>query len=568
MDENSRTQFVKLQNRMIVLLSRARLGCFILGNVGYFQGNRKSGGKDAKHWMRTFEILEKQPESSDNSESSITVDSSLVPAGMLGSDSLQQHVSNPSTVSIPLANALFSESRVGPTFPLCCPQHPLLSSFGASTAKDLELGFCQIICEQKLHCSHTCGLKCHWPKKMHNKNCQVQVDSPCSKHPSKLQCVNVFKNSTASRLDSIEMAVLNYKCPTKVIVSLPCGHEENLPCWQEDDIAQSKTSYPTCDRKALSPYVFPDCGHELEVACSQLELYLKDPSSVKQCSQLVEYYPSDCTHSKIIKCYLEKAYRTGQRRYVCPEKVNVALPRCGHEVLVTCEKNSQLAQYALAPSECKAELGIVREGITYGEEDHKCNEPSKFIRRCGHEESVTCNKAFQMSKTNQLAPCMIRLPVVHPHCGHVCEVTCSDAASLKAIERLTHKPVDEVLEDDPPFPQNIPRGVGRCTAKVRLRRSCGHIEEVSCGAARGTKSRCKVSIDITSPLCGHSVTVPCWMRNIIQAWRPWSDDVEESLANKSVLPSNAKLRSENLVLPDKEILDILKTCSRVSTSQF
>ena len=38
-DEKSNTGFVKLVNRMIVLLSRARLGLYIIGNVGYFEGN-------------------------------------------------------------------------------------------------------------------------------------------------------------------------------------------------------------------------------------------------------------------------------------------------------------------------------------------------------------------------------------------------------------------------------------------------------------------------------------------------------------------------------------------------
>ena len=35
-DGKSHTPFVKLVNRMIVLLSRARIGMFIVGNVDYF----------------------------------------------------------------------------------------------------------------------------------------------------------------------------------------------------------------------------------------------------------------------------------------------------------------------------------------------------------------------------------------------------------------------------------------------------------------------------------------------------------------------------------------------------
>jgi hypothetical protein len=36
-DAKSQTPFVKLVNRMIVLLSRARLGMYIIGNIGYFE---------------------------------------------------------------------------------------------------------------------------------------------------------------------------------------------------------------------------------------------------------------------------------------------------------------------------------------------------------------------------------------------------------------------------------------------------------------------------------------------------------------------------------------------------
>lgn len=46
-DKNSRTPFVKLQNRMIVLLSRARLGMYIFGNLSYFEEN-----ETPEHWVR------------------------------------------------------------------------------------------------------------------------------------------------------------------------------------------------------------------------------------------------------------------------------------------------------------------------------------------------------------------------------------------------------------------------------------------------------------------------------------------------------------------------------------
>ena len=70
-DENSKTGFVKLVNRMIVLLSRARLGLYILGNVGYFE-------KDPpKHWAETFCLLQ-GPSQSDTDESLIPSSASMV----------------------------------------------------------------------------------------------------------------------------------------------------------------------------------------------------------------------------------------------------------------------------------------------------------------------------------------------------------------------------------------------------------------------------------------------------------------------------------------------------------
>lgn len=328
-DERSRTGFVKLQNCMIVLLSRARIGCFILGNIGYFE---HAGGKDTKHWKRTFEMLESPSDSSDNAkEKYITVNTILVPSSM---QMLQSSDETCSTITISLSEAHFNEARVGSTFPLCCPQHPLLSRFDAKVANDLQLGFCQIACDEVLPCSHTCGLKCHWPRKTHNKKCIVKVDSPCSKHPRKLQCTDIFLNSATRPGDSIDDALKCYKCPVKVSVMLPCCHEEQLSCWHEDEIAQNKKGYPVCDKKAMSPYVYPDCGHELEVTCAQYEHYTRDPTSVKQCSKIVQYHPQDCPHTKTIKCYMEKEYR-GQRKYVCPEKLTIELPRCGHEAMVS-----------------------------------------------------------------------------------------------------------------------------------------------------------------------------------------------------------------------------------------
>ncbi|CAJ1445509.1 unnamed protein product, partial [Effrenium voratum] len=156
-DEHSRTPFVKLVNRMIVLLSRARLGMYILGNTGYFENSRPE-----KHWQRTFEILK---------EPCLTSDSKAGPDV-----------------------GLFEAPRVGAELPLVCPQHTE-STFRAAKASQLKLGFCKAKCEEPLSCGHGCHLECHWPKQKHNDACQAMVPSPCSRHDADITCKSVFANS-------------------------------------------------------------------------------------------------------------------------------------------------------------------------------------------------------------------------------------------------------------------------------------------------------------------------------------------------------------------------------------
>ena len=161
-DEYSRTPFVKLVNRMIVLLSRARLGMYILGNTGYFENSRQ----EIKHWQRTFTLLQEPPASTDNADKRVET---------------------------------FDKPRVGPKLPLCCPQHPE-STFDAERAKELQLGFCGITCQVRLPCNHPCGLKCHWPQEKHNKKCVAMVASPCARHEADITCESVFANSSFDAL--------------------------------------------------------------------------------------------------------------------------------------------------------------------------------------------------------------------------------------------------------------------------------------------------------------------------------------------------------------------------------
>ena len=97
-----------------------------------------------------------------------------------------------------LQRFVYNEPCLGPALPLCCPLHRDQTQMADTTTK-LQLGFCTVVCKEKLICTHECGLGCHFPKvNEHNKRCIVKLQSPCVKHPKQLNCCDVMKTNFRS----------------------------------------------------------------------------------------------------------------------------------------------------------------------------------------------------------------------------------------------------------------------------------------------------------------------------------------------------------------------------------
>ena len=317
-DAKSHTPFVKLCNRMIVLLSRARLGMYILGNIGYFE---EKPDPSIEHWLKTINKL-RLPSEPDTDQSIMKEDV----------DSLHFH-----------------GPRLGGELPICCPIHRE-KTINAKTPNDLRLNFCDIKCTVKLRCSHPCDLNCHFQSRdIHNSTCMKKIQPPpCYKHHADLTCADIYRNISLSsymqRLVPIEGALKMYRCPVKADVQLPCQHIVQMSCAEETDIADRKSNYPECKELAHNPYVYPSCSHELRVLCCVWYEYKKYPSRVKPCKEKVLYVPM-CGHSVNIQCFLKQQYENGEVPFQCKEKVVVSLPRCAHEAAVSCDKAQQLAKW-------------------------------------------------------------------------------------------------------------------------------------------------------------------------------------------------------------------------------
>uniref|UniRef100_A0AAV1UG65 AAA+ ATPase domain-containing protein n=1 Tax=Peronospora matthiolae TaxID=2874970 RepID=A0AAV1UG65_9STRA len=511
-DGKSRTPFVKLQNRMIVLLSRARLGMYVVGNVDYFD--------ETTHWQKTLGLLRKDA----------------------GSDNVP-----------PTECTMYIGSRIGSSLPICCPQHRTSVAFAANE-RDLKLGFCLVVCSIKLSCSHRCGLKCHWPKvNDHNSKCHVEVESPCSLHPR----IVVGSVITAfARGKSIDEALPKFQCDIQVEVSLPCGHIYKMSCYMHQNIVAGQAPWPVCSKAAIAPYVYPVCKHILECTCSEFDRYSK--GKAPPCTELVKFAPP-CQHTVQLSCHDRQDYADGVRPFVCKEKVQVSLPRCRHKLVVPCSTAETLNQWT--GKSCLT-LNCVQEGEEYGSKDYFCKQKVTFQRRCGHSELVRCERAFELVQI----PSCCREPIVvaNPECGHELSTTCSEEKSfrVKIAQNFAAtgdvSPLETVHEGDS---SNF-RSYGlnfQCSHETLYVRLCGHEKTMKCSEARHNTRRCDELVTAKLPTCGHLVKLMCHLMKYLSAWQPWEAQTplvkqlhDESIVNDTLSAPGARPVALKTVLKDCE----------------
>lgn len=339
---------------------------YVMGNTGYFENNGVP-----KHWGTTFERFQ-EPADGD-------------------------------TPGLPLD---FIGSRTGSALPICCPVHRNVKTSAAS-AEALKLGFCENVCEHVLPCGHPCSLKCHWPNKKHNSKCTIMLDSPCKRHPTKITCNDAFRCAANAPSSTMYPDIMNYfQCPVEVSITLPCGHAIKRRCHVEKSIQEGSLSLPKCKQPSSTSYVFPSCGHELDVTCEQLENYTSNPQLVN-CVREVTYEPS-CGHAVLMPCHRKHDILAGNEVYVCHKKVSVTLPRCGHQRKVPCPDSQAIASWSGVACE---EVGKLEEGKAYGSQDFVCNKTVTIYRSCGHQtvgvielyECHTCRSKASISQISRPA---------------------------------------------------------------------------------------------------------------------------------------------------------------------
>jgi hypothetical protein len=519
-DEKSKTAFVKLMNRMIVLLSRARLGLYILGNIAYFENENNM----PRHWGKTLELLQQEG-------CSDSTDDTLDPRDV------------------------FTGPRSGQELSLCCPVHRNIT-MNASSPSSLRLGFCTETCQETIACGHLCLLPCHWPKSKHNATCKVVLDSPCDRHVKKIECNQLYKNSFGAPTHLEFNQILSfYRCSNLMDLNLSCGHVVKWRCWEERKISTGELVLPTCYENSPTPYTCPSCGHSRSVTCHELETFQDDPSSVR-CEKMESFEPT-CGHKTHMTCWKTQEYATGSKVFHCLEKILVTLPRCGHKHRLPCGVMQNIERWTGASC---AEVGKVREGTSYGPQDYPCRVQVSLVRTCGHNMALPCCEAI--SRATSLLSCREKVKARHPNCGHYCDVACTLAATLQSVD--IPEVVEELKEGQIAPPSSFAHLVPPCKNEVRMVRKCGHAETIQCSEARKPLIGCNITVKSTSPLCGHEIDIPCCFQNDLKLDMIWDTADFTSVRSENLIPIGAELARDPSSF-DSKLRRVLRRCKKTTT---
>ena len=540
-DQHSRTPFVKLQNRMIVLLSRARLGLYLLGSMSNFHISNESL---PLHWKATLNMLEHATKDDTATRMRPLVESSTTYEG----------------------------ARMGENLPICCPKHRKCSSTVSSSNPSFKMT-CSEVCTSTLNCGHSCNLPCHFGGEStdrHQKRCEVSDFGPCNKHVVPLKCWKVMEQTKAVTLKiPFNAALARYRCEVQEQVPLPCSHPVSMTCADRSDCEQNQT-WPVCTQPALEPVILP-CLHELFVDCKDYP-HMNARKDALQCQEKVNYQPP-CGHEVVVTCHEKRMYSANPDRFVCQVQVNFTLPRCGHHVQLLCkrardiQKQSGIAGYLR--TFWRTAINVVEEGTSYGNPDYRCKEKVLFRARCGHEKTVDCYEAHEMVKNPP--QCKEDAVSTNPACGHQVHVPCHQAQQF-ATEATTINPVERCSEGDhydAHFNTRV-RSRAACKSKVRFERSCSHVQVAACSEVQSwlmssAPPACLELVEVSSPLCFHSFELPCHLQSAVSRWRPWQTNTGAGVVRAVELLRTEGIVLESVAAPTAQVPPLLKghfACNR------
>ncbi|GLD99445.1 hypothetical protein PINS_up008164 [Pythium insidiosum] len=320
-----------------------------------------------------------------------------------------------------------------------------------------------------------------------------------------------------------------------------CGHIAQLKCYRRKAIEARSDKYVCAQMVDVN---LPRCGHKMRIACANASVLDAWVGTVPNVFGLVEegvrYGPKDyrcsvkvtfrrrCGHELQLSC--EQAFDMALNAPTCSEKMDFIDPECGHTLTTTCHEVCRLKSI-VARSQLRAQAVVAIRRVVEGDLspflqlglNNCCIAKVVFVRKCGHEEVMTCREA-RVPKSS----CKVPVEATRPDCGHGCTIPCwllSQLLSWEPWHGATDDDVnlirgDGILKDSMKLTQNVPVDLApwlsSCKGSLLVRRAttCGHDVRMSCEDAlqvimhQKPSTNCSVKVNKVLP-CGHEIKMVC-----------------------------------------------------------
>lgn len=284
-------------------------------------------------------------------------------------------------------NMLSAKNLLGKSLELQCSRHPdtpiQVSQPDHFVIFSPESG-CNLPCDKRLHCGHSCTGRCH-SDLLHNA---VKCLEPCPRpqegcsHPCPRACGDACPDRCYFQLDNIDLA-------------LPCGHRlSSAKCWENQKPASVRC-------RVLVRRTVPGCNHQVEVPCHE-----NVTSARYRCNARCGHH-RECGHTCNSLCHQCNTRDDGK---ITEQNHGICEQICGRD-------------YSTCRHGCSK--------LCHGDEKcPPCQKPCEV--RCGHSK---CNKACN----EPCAPCAestCHSSCPHTSCTMPCAAPCDWVPCSKRCEKV------------------------------------------------------------------------------------------------------------------------------------
>ncbi|KAK2062305.1 P-loop containing nucleoside triphosphate hydrolase protein [Colletotrichum caudatum] len=370
-NNEKRCGFLSTSNRINVLLSRAKHGMYIIGN--------SSTSGHVPMWAQVIEILQ-------------------------------------------------NSGNFGRELELQCPRHPENRSLVSRAEHFIQYspdGGCNLRCDRRLACGHSCTGPCH-SDFLHNAlKCLEDCVRP------KEGCDHACRKRCGEPCDKLCKEVLR-----GVRLELPCGHTiDTVECWKAQDPSNIRCIVQV-DKQV------PGCNHTVKVSC-HVDVARNSYLCKAECG-----FQRPCGHTCKMRCSTCRTRKdgkvTGEDHGTCKQPCERPFTTCSHRCREACH-----GETGCPPCSSPCQNQCVHSKCA-----KKCHEP------CAPCAEETCSSSCPHSKCSMPCaapcdwiPCTERCTKLL-ECGHQCPSICGERCPAArycqacAVEDIQNRIVDLIMMEN------------------------------------------------------------------------------------------------------------------------